>query len=397
MSLYRTAQNLPALPPELYRNIINWITDRQDLCSLSLVSRVFSAEAQRALYSVVDLAQNTRAPVLWADTILRHPQKALAVRALTLRLDLTFIIVPDLLLSSLQSIAQALRALQRLSKLVLVGHPLAMMHPIHTWILDGCTANLRTFHNSLFPLWAVIPFLSRHLQIREWKQAGKFIRGIITDETLPHLTTIDVHISSLASFPTPRSLTKIRLEISNWSGITAGKLEALSRFGPTLTTLVVEDSSTTDHFELAKFLARLANLAKAIPNLKTLAYTKASILSAQDILSSSSIENLSKFEALETLVLGLRRLNLCFDNHLVKAVAEHAFNRCPSLRCVALKDERSTYLCRRQGSCITKDDVDALFSDASESDPTRTQESVCPSRKPKYPKHNRLTSHSGHV
>ncbi|KAG5715158.1 hypothetical protein E4T56_gene123, partial [Termitomyces sp. T112] len=120
----RGIHNLPLFPPELYRDIIEWITDRQDLCNLSLTSRICSAEAQRALYSIVDLPKNTRAPVLWADTIVRHHQKALMVRALTLRFDLSFIIVPDLLLTSLQSIAQALGALRRLDKLVLIGHPL---------------------------------------------------------------------------------------------------------------------------------------------------------------------------------------------------------------------------------------------------------------------------------
>ncbi|KAG5349396.1 hypothetical protein C0989_004179 [Termitomyces sp. Mn162] len=388
VSLGRTVHNLPLFPPELYRDIIEWITDRQDLCNLSLTSRICSAEAQRALYSIVDLPKNTRAPVLWADTIVRHHQKALMVRALTLRFDLSFIIVPDLLLTSLQSIAQALGALRRLDKLVLIGHPLAMMHPIYTWILDGCTAKLRTFHNSVFPSWAIIPFLSRHSQIREWKQTGMFPRGIMTDTMLPHLTKIDAHASTLVSFTTSRSLIQVRLRIDDWDRETARDLLALSRFGATLTTLIVEDSSTTNHLKLEELLI---HLAQATPNLRTLAYTKASphsaqvnyhhqtcgahLTSSQDIFSSSSIENLSKFEVLEILMLQLRRQKLCPDNHHVRAIAEHAFDRCPSLRCVALKDEKNFYLCRRQGSCVIGDD-DALLSDVLENDPPRPLEST---------------------
>ncbi|KAG6902425.1 hypothetical protein C0995_000351 [Termitomyces sp. Mi166 len=407
ISLSRTAQNLPTFPPELYTNIIEWITDRQDLCNLSLTSRICSAEAQRALYSIIDLAQNTRAPVLWADTILRHPQKALTVQALTLRFDLSFIIVPDLLLSSLQSIAQALRALRRLHKLVLVGHPLAMMHPIHTWILDGCTAELRIFHNSVFPSWAVVPFLSRHPQIGEWKQNGTFPRGVITDTMLPHLTIIDAHLSILASFTTSRSLTKVRLKIDDWGRETSRELVALSLFGTTLATLTVEDSSTINHLKLAELLF---HLAKATPNLKTLAYTKTSSLSAQvshyqisvdprliysqNILFPGSIENLSKLEALETLILQLRCHKPCSYNHHIEAIAKHAFDRCPSLHCVALKYDENISSCRRQGGLVVEGDVGALFSDILESDLPPPRENVCcPSRILEYP----FTSHNRHM
>ncbi|KAF8073565.1 hypothetical protein FPV67DRAFT_1666338 [Lyophyllum atratum] len=230
--LGRISRNGPVIPPELYGNIIEWVTDTQDLCNLSLTSRICYAEAQRVLYRVIDLAQNTHAPVLWASTILQYPRRASAVRALTLRFDIAFLLVPDMLLSSLKIISQALRTLRKLKKLVLIGHPLAMMHPIHTWILDGCTADLEIFHNSVFPPSAVIPFLSRQLNLRQWKQMGVFPSGIIADTVLPHLAT-------------PRPLVRVRLKIDDWSGQSGDReaIEALSLFGPTLSTLSIEYSS----------------------------------------------------------------------------------------------------------------------------------------------------------
>ncbi|KAG6909285.1 hypothetical protein DXG01_001229 [Tephrocybe rancida] len=383
-----TRRSSDAFPPELYRNIFEWVTDKRDLYNLSLTSRLCCAEAQRALYSVIDLAQNTRAPVLWADTILRHPQKAATVRSLTLRFDLSFIIVPDLLLSSLRSIAQALKALLRLEKLVLVGHPLAMMHPIHTWILDGCTANLRTFHNSVFPPWAVVPFLSRHSQLCEWKQSGLFPGGDIADTVLPRLTTFDGHTSILASFKGPRSLEQVRLKIDDWGRETAREreaIEALSLFGDTLTSLTVEDTSTTtNHLRLAELLICLA---KATPNLKTLAYIRTSTLNIQDMLSSEVVESLSKFEALEVLMLHLRRQKLGPAVYRVKAVVEHTFEQCPSLRCVALKDEQSYSYCRRQGSLLAEEDVGTLCSNMLEHDSHSEPEPPCPPSITQTPTH----------
>ncbi|KAG6850204.1 hypothetical protein H0H93_016383 [Arthromyces matolae] len=357
---------MPSFPPELYRNIIEWVTDRRDLCSLSITSRLCSVEAQRVLYSVVDLAQNTRAPVLWADTILQQPQKALIVRALTLRFDLSFLIVPDLLLTALKSIAQALKALRRLEKLVIVGHPLAMMHPIHTWILDGCPPGLRIFHNSVFPAWAVIPFLSRHPQIREWKQTGMYPRDDMTDTVLPQLTVLDAHVSTLVSFKTTRPLTRVHLTIDDAGRETErDAILALSNFGTSLTTLTIEDSSTRNNLKLPDFFCQLA---KAVPNLKSLFYTRTSPLSLQDLLSPNSIDNLSKFEALETLVLRLRRQKLLLDNHHFREIANCAFERCHSLNCVALKDEVNYSFCKRTGSSLSRDGIASLFSDFLDSD-----------------------------
>ncbi|KAG6829790.1 hypothetical protein H0H92_003445 [Tricholoma furcatifolium] len=238
----------------------------------AITPEVCYAEAQHSLYSVIDLAPNIRTPVLWADTMLCHPEKAATVRSLTVRFDLSFIIVPDLLLSSLKAISQALGSLSRLERLVLMGHPLAMMHPIHTWILDGVTGNLSVFHNSLFPSGAIVPFLSRQTLLREWKQAGVCPGGIITDAMLPRLTVLDGHVSILASFKTPRPLETARLEINDWHRGIAKDLESISFFGATLTTIVVEDSSTdSNRLRLAELFT---HLAKITPNLKTLTYTQ---------------------------------------------------------------------------------------------------------------------------
>jgi hypothetical protein len=229
-------------PPELFRNVIEWITDTEDLCNLSLASRICRTEAERVLYHTIELAQNSTAPVLWATTILDCPQKAKRVRALTLKFDTSFLIVPDMLVSSLQLISQALRKLVNLKQLVLGGHSLAMMHPIYTWILDDCPFSLDVFHNSVFPAPSVVPFLSKQLNVRDWKQAGSHLGEMLDDSFLPRLSILDVHYSVLSCFTTPRPLQQLRLKIR---GFCAGErkqdiINTLAHFGDTLTSLSVE-------------------------------------------------------------------------------------------------------------------------------------------------------------
>ncbi|KAF5382788.1 hypothetical protein D9615_002758 [Tricholomella constricta] len=274
----------PAIPSELYRNIIEWVADTQDLCNLSLTSRICCTEAQRILYRVVDLAQNTRAPVLWASTILEHPRRAEAVRALTLRFDLSFLIVPDMMLSPLELISRALRTLRKLEKLVLVGHPKVMMHPIHSWILDGCTAHLNVFHNFVFPASSIIPFLSRQPNLRQWTQMGVFHGEIIRDTLMPQLTELDVHASALPCFTTPRPLVRVRLKIDDHGGREKTwerkAIQSLALFGSTLSTLIIEHSSISNHLAPVEVFGVLI---EATPNLKTLVYT---LMSNLDEVSS---------------------------------------------------------------------------------------------------------------
>lgn len=361
-SLGRTNRRRSVFPPELYRTIIEWVTNTRDLCNLALASRTCYAEAQRVLYRAVDLAQNTRAPVLWASTILHHPHRAAAVRALTLRFDLSFLIVPHMLLSSLKSISQALGALRKLKKLVLIGHPLAMMHPIHTWILDGCTANLEIFHNSVFPPSAIVSFLSRQPNLRQWKQNGVFPGGIIADTVLPHLTVLDAHASTLSSFRTPRPLVRVRLKIEDCDRLGAWErtaIEALSLFGSTLSTLTIEYSSAKpSHFTLAEVL-RL--LAKATPNLKILVYTKTSAFSTRDPFTKDCAEQLSDFSKLEVLVIQLQhQLSAAPDRN---AVGKRAFERCPSLRCLALRDRDVYSYTKRQDGTVADENLSAFISE----------------------------------
>lgn len=260
-----------SFPPELYRNIIEWVSHPADLYNLCLTSRICHFEAQRILYRTIDLPQNTRAPALWAATMLDCPRHAMAVQSLTLRFDTAFLIVPHMLISSLQLISQALRSLRNLRKLFLVGHPKVMMHPIYNWLLDGYNTNLEVFHNSLLPPSAVIPFLLRQPNIRQWKQAGTFAGTTTEDNLLPLATYLDVHSSVLPHFSTPRPLVRLKIIMDSLcDGEGKGEREIikhLSLFGPTLTSLIIECTSTNQDLATAELLSLLSD---ATPNLKSL-------------------------------------------------------------------------------------------------------------------------------
>lgn len=271
-------------PPELYRSIIEWVTNAEDLYNLSLTSRICRAETERILYHKIDLPPNTRTPVLWATTILHHPHKALAVRSLTLRFDLSFLIVPHMLLSSLRLISQALGALRNLKELFLIGHPSVMMHSIHLWLLDGCTPSIEVFQNSLFHPSDIIPFLSRHPNIRQWKQMGVHPERTVEPTFLPHLTDLEVHSSVLSSFNTPRPLVRLCLMMGGPCGAERERereiIKSLALFGSTLEVLNIWYCSTLnpDHLTMSELLSLLA---EATPNLKMLAYNNAGPVSPQ--------------------------------------------------------------------------------------------------------------------
>ncbi|GLB38583.1 hypothetical protein LshimejAT787_0504480 [Lyophyllum shimeji] len=224
--------------------------------------------------------------------------------------------------------SQALQNLRRLKKLVPIGHPLAMMHPIHTWILDGCTADLEIFQNSVFPPSAIVSFLSRQTNLRHWKQNGVFQGGAIADTALPHLAVLDVHASTLAAFRTPRPLVRIRVKIDDDARDGAcerGAIEALSRFGSTLSALHMEYSSTEPpNLTLAEVLGLLA---KATPNLKLLVYTTKLACSIRDPSSKDCSEPLSRFPKLKVVVIQLQPHSSTAQDGNV--MGERALDQCP--------------------------------------------------------------------
>lgn len=343
------------LPPELFRHIIEWVSDSEDLYHLCLASRICRFEAERVLYRSVHLPQNTLAPVLWARTILSSPQKAMAVRSLVLRFDLAFLILPHKLLPSLLLISQALGALRNLRNLRLVGHPRVRMHPGYLWLLDGCVPGLEVFDNSVFFPSDIAPFLSRHPNIRRWKQAGTSTRveQVMGHDFLPRVTDIDVSASSLSFFTSPRPLRRIKLEMNSLGDRrTKGEREIikhLSLFGNTLESLIIENLNL-DHLAAGELLGLLAD---ATPNLKVLSYTHLTPTHVPVSRHHSSnpathlnffwpfsqdyedlipfVQSLSK---LEVLVLPSRKPA---SAALRLSVAQSFLNRCPSLRRLVLK------------------------------------------------------------
>lgn len=344
--LDRTPKAHPVMPPELYRNIIEYVTDTRDLYHLSLTSRICYNEAQRVLYREIDLAQNTRTPVLWASVVIRNPQKGAETTSLTLRFDLPFLIVPEMMLPSLTLIAQALKFLPKLERLVLIGHPKAMMDPIYTWILEGCTPNLLVFHNHIFPTPSIIPFLSRQRNLMDWSQVGERAGGRIEAGAVPHLTSLDAHASTLWCFTTSRPLIRIRLKVDyNWNRERAWEryaIESLALFRATLSILTLEHSATSLNLDEVLFL-----LSQATPGLRTLVYSGKSAI-RRDSFSHQCVEQLSNFRKLRILALDF--LDQLYEPTDHCAITKHAFERCPSLQYVALRDRTGCFHARRKGT-----------------------------------------------
>ncbi|KAF8657329.1 hypothetical protein AX16_002251 [Volvariella volvacea WC 439] len=160
----------PVLPIELYGSIFEQISDRDDLCRLALTSRICQREAERLLYSSIALDKDPARLELWSLTILENPAKASRVRALTINFDISFLIIPDMVLQTLELLSRALHSLPNLKSLTLLGRQMVMMNPLYSWILDGCSFRLEKFHNEIFPSRALANFLTEQTDIQQWTQ-----------------------------------------------------------------------------------------------------------------------------------------------------------------------------------------------------------------------------------
>lgn len=269
------------LPPELFRNVISFLTSTQDLLNLCLTSHLCCSEAERILYHTIDLAEDSETPKLWAHTILNNHRKAQAVRSLTMRFDLSFLIVPSMVLPSLVLISKALLQLQNLKTLNLYGHPTAMMHPICSWLLDGCTFELERFENEVLPPSSILPFISEQYQLRNWVQAGVFKRGSPEDFLPLHLTDLEIHASALQYLTTPRPLERLHLTMDHADLLGSDRprdrerdsIRTLGLFSSTLTSLVIEHkimgSHPANHLQPAEVLSLIAEYT---PHLTFLSY-----------------------------------------------------------------------------------------------------------------------------
>jgi hypothetical protein len=80
------------MPPEVFANVLEFLAfhaKKQDLLSVCLVCKKFQGEAMRALYRDVNLGQyDLSAQKAWFDRISAHPEVAVYVRSLTLRVPL---------------------------------------------------------------------------------------------------------------------------------------------------------------------------------------------------------------------------------------------------------------------------------------------------------------------
>ncbi|TFK74741.1 hypothetical protein BDN72DRAFT_629475 [Pluteus cervinus] len=275
----RQSRILPHLPPELYWSIIDFVTDTQDLCNLTLTSRICQNAAEHILYRTIDLGRDTLRLESWAGVILDYPDKAAHVQALSVTFDTPLLIVPCMVRPTLQLLSQALRVLPNLRSLTLLGHPMVMMNPLNSWILQGCDFKLQTFHNEVFPASALHSFLSTQPTIREWRQADLLAEDSMvlasTLGNLPELMVFRGHAALFAGIDETRPLRRVSLRMD---GVLDGfidreLLRSLALCGSTILALHLEQSG--GHLYHGQLLsprssAILKLLRKSVPYLPNL-------------------------------------------------------------------------------------------------------------------------------
>jgi hypothetical protein len=232
------------LPIDLYRFIIEYISDQRDLCSLCVVSKAFRQESERVLYRNVRLTNNYACLVSWSQAIINTPWLASLVHTLSLPsltryhdgLYVSFLV---------QSMAKALRALTKLKALHIVNNSSAGLFQcyLHPTILRGCKFRLETFgiRSGSLSLPDLVPFLSEQREITYWKYENRTLEGIhiLADDPsiLPRLSCIYLQDWWILPHLFPRPITRLCLHVTLNESAFARLMDALSLFKETLTHL----------------------------------------------------------------------------------------------------------------------------------------------------------------
>ncbi|KAJ7140967.1 hypothetical protein C8R44DRAFT_726662 [Mycena epipterygia] len=330
------------IPPEICAKICEDV-ERADLISLLTISRLFSAQARRFIYRMVDLRRcSHRALMSSCLAVTRHTQ--LAERVHSLLLDLP----ADLALSSDgPKIARALSKCVNLKELTIKNENDAIFGgvseysarpSIQGWMITKGPFRLTKFANSYFRDSFLSQFWSAQSEIR--------ILSIPTCETfpcyddqLPNLIAVDV--GTALALPKARGLQRIQLRIRR-SGYLE-QLSALSRYSATLTTLNLRQAGISGLLGIST-LDILDKIAQEVPGLLHLGLTE--LFDAQSLFSEDSpISALVKFAKLESFIFcshSIIKFHEVAPNHIdvydlniasgVQAFGSAIMNACPTLR-----------------------------------------------------------------
>jgi hypothetical protein len=200
MSRHKSSPSYRArLPAELYRYVLQNVSNSSDLLSLCSTSRFIRDEAERILYHDVDLHNCSNEQVQsWSTRVASCPRVAAFVRRLCLPATegpgLTF----DGVEHVLQSMLRALQAVSNITELSIRPHSLStglIEHRYYsTEVIHQYSFQLRKFHvEGDFHLFGAnpLPFLASQPDIRDWKSGS--LMDVVRNppaNLLPHITIV---------------------------------------------------------------------------------------------------------------------------------------------------------------------------------------------------------------
>ncbi|KIJ95238.1 hypothetical protein K443DRAFT_332773 [Laccaria amethystina LaAM-08-1] len=267
---------MPALifPPEICSLICTSpLLSRSDLHALCHVSRSFRTEAERILYTSIDIPTPSRRSLMsWCTSVTRRPHLASRTTTLSLTMPAQMSLQAD----DLSRLKNALHLCVNLRNLsMLDGEPRFSGDAVQVWIIQGHSFTLDKFTNTYFSPNSVLYFLETQPSLTRLSLRSSATTQILGklqlfhEETLPNLTTLDTsaaivrELARMSSKPW-KNLKRLQYFIKTDEDELA-TFRGLSSFGP-LDILSIERQEIF-HMELG-FIASW--VAAEVPNLKYL-------------------------------------------------------------------------------------------------------------------------------
>ncbi|THH19501.1 hypothetical protein EW146_g1676 [Bondarzewia mesenterica] len=277
------AFQLMELTLEAYALITSYVGSRSDLSTLCRVSKGFRIAAERALYNTLQMT-NPNSSIYLCTLLAGQPRLSPFVVALTIfTQDVNGNTDPES--SSLpphywESVARALRKLRRLRFLDI--HIDNGSSPSNSWVLNGCTFQLQSFHCDFIWDANLVAFLSTQTDLTDLSIAdfnddtpanlSLTARSLRQAESLPKLSFIECTFTEAIGILAPgRPITHVkscfsRADLNARRAEMAIFLSNLRLSTASLRSINVADSSYTEEFSL-DFLSSLVDAMSPHPKL----------------------------------------------------------------------------------------------------------------------------------
>ena len=267
------------LPPEICSLICTSpLLSHSDLLALCHVSRSFRAEAERILYTSINLpTPSRRALNSWCTSLIRRPHLGARIQSLSLTMPSQTSLQAD----DLTRLTHALHLCINLRDLsILDGEPPFLGNAVQAWVLEGHTFTLQKFTNTYFTTTMLRDFLDSQKSLTTLSHRPSSSTHVTIGtrlprtETLPNLTTLNTSAAIIrelgqADFESWESVKRLQYFSENpREEDELATFVALTSFGP-LESLSIErwQEKTQAGMDVAIIVACVA---AQMPNLKYL-------------------------------------------------------------------------------------------------------------------------------